>query len=140
MGAHAVVMPAHNLAIIPGETPGWISFAGFWSSAIADGNPARLRMLWGVHPMAQCRPLNYFHPMNEQHYFQSQKNEDSAHLGSIHDHAPVRASKNNQRHAVVRPSHDEIAERAFNLFSASGYIPGHDVEHWLKAEAQLTAA
>ena len=97
-------------------------------------------MPWGVHPMAQGRLLNYSHRMNEQHYFQSQKTEDSAHLGSIHVHAPVRTPKNNQRHAAVKPSHDEIAERAFNLFSASGYIPGHDVEHWLQAEAQITAA
>jgi hypothetical protein len=97
-------------------------------------------MLWGVHPMAQCRFLNYSHRMNKQHYFQSQKTEDSAHLGSIHDHAPVRTPKNNQRHAAIKPSHDEIAERAYNLFSASGYIPGHDVEYWLQAEAQITAA
>jgi hypothetical protein len=78
--------------------------------------------------------------MNEQHYFQSQKTDDSAHLGSIHDHAPVRTTNNKQRHAAVKPSHDEIAERAYSLFSASGYIPGHDVEHWLQAEAQITAA
>jgi hypothetical protein len=84
--------------------------------------------------------LNYSQHMNEQHYFQSQKNEDSAHLGSIHAHAPVRTPKLNQRHAASKPSHDEIAKRAFNLFSASGYIPGHDVEHWLQAEAQLTVA
>jgi hypothetical protein len=90
--------------------------------------------------MAQGRLLNYSHRMNEQHYFQSQKTEDSAHLGSIHARAPVRTPKSNQRHAAVKPSHDEIAERAFNLFSASGYIPGHDMEHWLQAEAQITAA
>ena len=97
-------------------------------------------MLWGVHRMEQCRLLNYSHAMNDQHYFQSQKTEDSAHLGSIHPHAPVSTPKNNQRHAAAKPSHAEIAERAFNLFSASGYIPGHDVEHWCQAEAQLTAA
>ena len=90
--------------------------------------------------MAQSQFFNHSNQMNEQHYFQSQKTEDSAHLGSIHAHAPVRTPKNNQRHAGVQPSHEEIAGRAFNLFSASGYIPGHDVEHWLKAEAQLTAA
>jgi hypothetical protein len=77
--------------------------------------------------------------MNEQHYFQSQRTEDSAHLGSIHDYAPVGTQKSNQRHAAIKPSHDEIAERAFNLFSASGYIPGHDVEHWLQAETQIAA-
>ena len=90
--------------------------------------------------MAQSRLLNYSHRMNEQHYFQSQKTEDSAHLGSIHVPAPVGTANNNQRHAAVKTSHDEIAERAYNLFSASGYIPGHDVEHWLQAEAQITAA
>ena len=99
-----------------------------------------LRRLWGVHPMEQCRLLNYFHGMNEQHYFQSQKTEDSAHLGSIHAHAPVRKPKNNQLHAAIQPSHDEIAERAFNLFSSGGYMSGHEVEHWLQAEAQLTSA
>jgi hypothetical protein len=78
--------------------------------------------------------------MNEQHYFQSQKTEDLAHLGSIHAHAPVSTQKNHQRNAVVKPSHNEIAERAYNLFSASGYIPGHDVEHWLQAEGQRNAA
>ena len=90
--------------------------------------------------MAQRRLLNYSLRMNDQHYFQSQKNEDSAHLGSIHAHAPVRTQKNHQRHVAVKPSHDEIAERAYNLFSASGYIPGHDVEHWFQAEAQITYA
>jgi hypothetical protein len=90
--------------------------------------------------MAQGRLLKYFQRMNEQHYFQSQKTEDSAHLGSIHDHAPTKTQKHKQRHAAVKPSHDDIAERAFHLFSASGYIPGHDLEHWLQAEAQIAAA
>jgi hypothetical protein len=76
----------------------------------------------------------------EQHHFQSQRTEDSAHLGSIHDHAPVKAQKHGQRHAAAQPSHDEIAKRAYQLFAESGYISGHDVEHWLQAEAQLSAA
>jgi hypothetical protein len=75
--------------------------------------------------------------MNEQHYFQSQKTEDSARLGSIHVHAPVRTPNNHQHHAAVKPSHAEISGRAYNLFSASGCIPGHDLEHWLQAEAQI---
>ena len=99
-----------------------------------------LRMLWGVHPMARCQVLNYSHRMNQQHYFQSQKSEDSAHLGSIHVPAPVKTPNHNQRNAVVKPSHADIARRAYPLFSASGSIPGHDVEHWLRAEAQLTVA
>jgi hypothetical protein len=90
--------------------------------------------------MAQDRFLNYAPAMNEQHYFQSQKTEDIAHLGSTHAHAPARTPNHNQHHAAVKPSHDEIAERAFHLFSAGGNIPGHDVEYWLQAETQLTVA
>lgn len=97
-------------------------------------------MLWGVHRMAQGRSLSYSNHMNKEHYFQSQKTEDAAHLGSIHDNAPVRTPKGNRHHAAVKPSHDEIAERAYNLFSASGYILGHDVEHWLQAETQIVVA
>ena len=90
--------------------------------------------------MAQCQVLNYSLRMKDQHYFQSQKTEDAAHLGSIHVHAPAGTPNHHQRHAIVKPSHAEIAGRAYNLFSASGCIPGHDVEHWLQAETQLTAA
>ena len=90
--------------------------------------------------MARGRLPIYSPHMIKQHYFQSQKTEDSAHLGSIHVHAPIKTPHNNPRHAVVKPSHDKIAERAYQMFSASGYIPGNDVEHWLKAEAQITAA
>src|ERR1035441_900287 len=76
-----------------------------------------LRMPWGVHPMAQCRLLNYSQRMNEQHYFQSQRTQDSAHLGSIHVHAPVRTPNNNQRHAAVKPSHDRSEEHTSELQS-----------------------
>jgi Protein of unknown function (DUF2934) len=39
-----------------------------------------------------------------------------------------------------RPSHDEIAQRAYELFEKSGRAPGHDMDHWLEAERQLVAA
>ena len=32
---------------------------------------------------------------------------------------------------------EAIAQRAFELFAASGYLHGRDVEHWLEAERQL---
>ena len=38
-----------------------------------------------------------------------------------------------------KPSHSEIAARAYALFEQSGRIPGQDMENWLKAEAQLMA-
>ena len=37
------------------------------------------------------------------------------------------------------PTHDEIARRAYILFEKSGRAPGHDMDNWLQAEAQLMA-
>ena len=35
------------------------------------------------------------------------------------------------------PTHDEIAQLAFNLYESRGRQDGHDVEDWLRAEEEL---
>ena len=47
-----------------------------------------------------------------------------------------RASKNGSNGARI-PAHDEIAQRARELFEESGYQADRDVEFWLEAERQL---
>lgn len=37
------------------------------------------------------------------------------------------------------PTHEEIAQRAYQIFVERGRPEGRDQEHWLEAEAQLTA-
>jgi hypothetical protein len=37
------------------------------------------------------------------------------------------------------PSPDEVARRAYFTYVNQGSLPGHDVQHWLDAEAQLIA-
>jgi hypothetical protein len=37
------------------------------------------------------------------------------------------------------PSPDEVARRAYFSYQNEGSLPGHDVQHWLEAEAQLLA-
>ena len=37
------------------------------------------------------------------------------------------------------PSPDEIARKAYFAYENLGSRPGHDVQHWLKAEADLIA-
>jgi hypothetical protein len=37
------------------------------------------------------------------------------------------------------PSPDEVARRAYFSYVNEGSLPGHDVQHWLEAEAQLLA-
>ena len=40
---------------------------------------------------------------------------------------------------LVQPevSYEQIAIRAFELFAQEGYMHGHDVDHWLRAEREL---
>jgi hypothetical protein len=40
----------------------------------------------------------------------------------------------------VRPSNEAIARRAYELFLQRGSDSGYEVEDWLQAEAELTAA
>jgi Protein of unknown function (DUF2934) len=37
------------------------------------------------------------------------------------------------------PSHEEIAERAYQIFLERGAEHGHDVEDWFRAEQELVA-
>jgi hypothetical protein len=42
------------------------------------------------------------------------------------------------RHETSTPSRDAVARRAYELFQARGGEPGHDLEHWLEAERELS--
>jgi len=37
------------------------------------------------------------------------------------------------------PSPDEVARKAYFTYVNQGSLPGHDVQHWLAAEAELIA-
>ena len=37
------------------------------------------------------------------------------------------------------PSPDEVARKAYFSYVNEGSLPGHDVQHWLSAEADLLA-
>jgi hypothetical protein len=45
----------------------------------------------------------------------------------------------NQNEIDFVPSPDEVARRAYFSYVNQGSLPGHDVQHWLEAEAQLLA-
>jgi hypothetical protein len=50
--------------------------------------------------------------------------------------APTALSRNEIDFA---PSSDEVARRAFFAYENQGSQPGHEVQHWLQAEADLIA-
>jgi hypothetical protein len=43
----------------------------------------------------------------------------------------------NQNKIDFAPPAGEVATRAYFSYVNQGSLPGHDVEHWLKAEAEL---
>jgi Protein of unknown function (DUF2934) len=50
---------------------------------------------------------------------------------------PASATDLNQAQADFAPSADEVARRAYFCYENEGSLPGRDVQHWLKAEAEL---
>jgi hypothetical protein len=50
---------------------------------------------------------------------------------------PNRAADLNKNETDFAPSADEVARRAYFSYVNEGSLPGHDVQHWLEAEAQL---
>jgi len=52
---------------------------------------------------------------------------------------PTAAADVNQGGIDFTPSPDEVARRAYFSYVNQGSLPGHDVQHWLDAEAHLVA-
>ena len=57
----------------------------------------------------------------------------------IPDAPRAAAMELNQNEIKFVPSPDEVARRAYFSYENQGSRPGHDVQHWLKAEAELIA-
>ena len=52
---------------------------------------------------------------------------------------PSAAADLNQNEIDFVPSPDEVARKAYFSYVNEGSQPGHEVQHWLEAEAQLLA-
>jgi hypothetical protein len=52
---------------------------------------------------------------------------------------PTAAADVNQNEINFAPAPDEVARRAYFTYVNQGSLPGHEVQHWLAAEAQLLA-
>jgi len=52
---------------------------------------------------------------------------------------PTSTAGNRQDQISFTPTPDEVARRAYFAYENERSQPGHDVQHWLKAEADLIA-
>jgi hypothetical protein len=50
---------------------------------------------------------------------------------------PIAVANLNQSKPVSAPSPEAVARRAYAIYERQGSQPGHEVKHWLEAEAQL---
>jgi len=68
-----------------------------------------------------------------------------AHKHNLHHHSPTHAVADGPAAATTSvgndtgfaPAPSAVATRAYFSYVAEGSLPGHDVRHWLEAEAQL---
>jgi hypothetical protein len=52
---------------------------------------------------------------------------------------PTSAAGIDQNEISFSPSPDEVARKAYFAYENQGSQPGHEVQHWLAAEAELIA-
>jgi len=71
--------------------------------------------------------------MNAMHHSQSQ------HEKPINQARPTSAEPLNAAEYNPVPAPVDIARRAYFSFENQGSLPGHDLQHWLAAEAELIA-
>ena len=59
--------------------------------------------------------------------------------GHVADVPLAVATELNQNEIKFAPSPDEVARKAYFAYENDGSLPGREVQHWLKAEAELIA-
>jgi hypothetical protein len=67
--------------------------------------------------------------MKQNDFFQNRKPADAS--------PPVAPVGVNRNEANFTPSPDEVARRAYFSYVNQGSQSGHEVQHWLQAEAEL---
>jgi hypothetical protein len=72
--------------------------------------------------------------MKHNHFSQSQ-NQPAV---SAARPAPA-APQSNENESEFVPAPDEVARKAYFAYENTGSQPGHEVQHWLQAEADLIA-
>ena len=76
--------------------------------------------------------MKHIHHSDPSGYWHQSQRENAA---CAHPTAPVAHS--NQT-GMGKPSHDEVAARAYEIYRQEGCPQGRDVQHWLEAEKQVS--
>jgi hypothetical protein len=90
-------------------------------------------MEWGEDPIADA-PLPAYSLLMKHNKFPQDQNQKPASAAR-----PATAADLNQNEINFVPAPDEVARRAYFTYVNQGSPPGHEVQHWLSAEAELIA-
>jgi hypothetical protein len=77
--------------------------------------------------------------MKHKHQYHHDKNLHPVNAAPAMASRPVTDVVEKQDGLDFKPTVDEVAHRAYEIYEHDGSLPGFDVQHWLAAEAQLTA-
>jgi hypothetical protein len=77
--------------------------------------------------------MKHIHHSDQSAYWHQSQREKSA---DGHPSAP--AGHSTQTGIKAKPSHDEVARNAYEIYLKEGCPQGRDVQHWLMAEAHMS--
>jgi hypothetical protein len=86
---------------------------------------------WGKHPIENALLPVYSSFVKHNKFSQNQKPAGVSQPTTVLDLT--------QSGIDFMPSPDEVARKAYFTYVNEGSLPGHEVQHWLKAEAELIA-
>jgi len=93
---------------------------------------------WGEHPIAEMPRPGLCWLMKHNHFSPSQKQPAVSAARSAP--AATQSSENeSENESEFVPEPDEVARKAYFAYENNGSQPGHEVQHWLQAEADLIA-
>jgi hypothetical protein len=88
---------------------------------------------WGEHPISGSHRTIYSWGMKHNKHTQDQSWKPAG--AAI----PIAAATVNQDEINFAPAPDEVARKAYFTYVNQGSSQGHEVQHWLAAEAELIA-
>lgn len=78
--------------------------------------------------------MKHIHHSDPSEYWHQSQREDAA-----KSDLPAHAAHATHTGIKAKPSHAEVAEKAYEIYRKEGYPQGRDVQHWLAAERQIGA-
>ena len=86
----------------------------------------------GTRPLTRTTlyDMKHIHHSDPSAYWHQSQRENSANMHPS-------AADAGQTGMDAKPSHDEVARKAYEIYMKEGCPQGRDVQHWLDAESQI---